>query len=357
MDAGMLAMRMARWWREEIAAMLPGLANDSAQAPAADLIVVARNGRLALWNAAEDVDEVGSDAGILQRVANWPGHGPPRVILRWPIEECLVRQLDIPRAARADAHRIAALDLERTTPFKIADVATAVVIEENPSDRTRLRLRQFVIKRRRLDPLLQELEAAGGKIVRVDGVEADGRTMISIDFLAQGRPETAKQPRSWVTPSLLTALAALLLVTSAAISIWRREAGLTELRAQTETARAEVARQRRATERSQADRSSTAALRALKAQAVPSVVVLDTVSGLLPDSAWLTEFRLSNGTLSLSGYGRPAAALPPLIENAPLFSSAQLTSPIVTDAARGRERFSLRARLADATRQPESEQP
>jgi general secretion pathway protein L len=356
MDAGMLAMRMARWWREEIAAMLPGLANDAAQAPAADLIVVARNGRLALWNAAQDVDEAGSDASILDRVANWPGHGTPRVILRWPIEECLVRQLDIPRAARADAHRIAALDLERTTPFKIADVATAVIIEENASDRTRLRLRQFVIKRRRLDPLLQELEAAGGKIVRVDGVEADGRT-ISIDFLAQGRPETAKQPQSWVTPSLLTALAALLLVTSAAISIWRREAVLTELRAQTETARAAVARQRRATERSQADRSSTAALRALKAQAVPSVVVLDTVSGLLPDSAWLTEFRLSNGTLSLSGYGRPAAALPPLIENALLFSSAQLTSPIVTDAARGRERFSLRARLADATRQPESEQP
>ena len=90
----------------------------------------------------------------------------------------------------------------------------------------------------------------------------------------------------------------------------------------------------------------TRAAAATQRAALPLVVdVLAELTARLPDDTWLTDLRLSDVHMQLSGYASSAATLVPIIENSPMFEGARLSGPVLPDSSMQRERFSIEADL------------
>jgi general secretion pathway protein L len=89
---------------------------------------------------------------------------------------------------------------------------------------------------------------------------------------------------------------------------------------------------------------SVGRLLALKAD-VSVLEVWDELSRILPDHTFLTESRMADGKLTVSGFSADAAKLVRIIDQSPLFSGAALTAAITPDANERKERFSLSFKL------------
>jgi len=75
--------------------------------------------------------------------------------------------------------------------------------------------------------------------------------------------------------------------------------------------------------------------------------ILRELTGLLPDSAYLSELTFRERTVEITGLAPSASQLLPVIEASPLFSGVEFSAPIVAQGA-GLERFRIRMRLEAA---------
>ncbi len=349
-DAGDVVRRGWSWWTGELRDLIPGLGVPSSAAADADLVVVVQDGRMAATLPAlpvtSEAHAAGIEAAIVEHVTRLARRGTPRVMIRVPVASCLERTLDLPRSARADAARIAALDLERSTPFRSQDIVSAHCVEDDGSSGRTVRIRQFVVKRARLAPVRNSLERAGARIIGADIQDAGGAVLpvnlLAADVAASGHG--ADRPGSRI--GLLAAALTVIVCAIPVIDVWRHEAALADLRRQTSALRDRLQDADAATARAGQDIGATVALAQFKSERPPVVSVLENISRKLPDSAWLTDFRMDKEAIDITGYGRPAASLAPAIEKSPLISTASLTAPIIADAEQQREQFSLRLKLA-----------
>jgi general secretion pathway protein L len=74
--------------------------------------------------------------------------------------------------------------------------------------------------------------------------------------------------------------------------------------------------------------------------------LLDALTRLAPDDAWLTELQITGSDIRLTGAASSATALLGLIEQSVSFRNAAFRSPVVQDSRLGRERFDLGAQIA-----------
>jgi len=75
--------------------------------------------------------------------------------------------------------------------------------------------------------------------------------------------------------------------------------------------------------------------------------ILRELTGLLPDTAYLSELTFRDRTVEITGLAPSASQLLPVIEGSPLFSGVEFSAPIVAQGA-GLERFRIRMRLEAA---------
>jgi general secretion pathway protein L len=75
--------------------------------------------------------------------------------------------------------------------------------------------------------------------------------------------------------------------------------------------------------------------------------VLRELTGLIPDSAYLSEFSYRDRTVEITGLAPSASQLLPVLESSPLFVGVEFSAPIVAQGA-GLERFKIRMRLEPA---------
>jgi general secretion pathway protein L len=69
--------------------------------------------------------------------------------------------------------------------------------------------------------------------------------------------------------------------------------------------------------------------------------IWDELSRVLPDHTFLTETRIADGRVTLSGFSADAARLVRIIDQSPLFSGATLAAAITPDATEHKDRFSI----------------
>jgi len=81
-----------------------------------------------------------------------------------------------------------------------------------------------------------------------------------------------------------------------------------------------------------------------------AVLALDALAKALPDNTWLTELRLSEGRLRMTGISQNVPALVPLIEAAPGFAEATFFAPTARLPGGQGDRFHLETRLVPLER-------
>jgi general secretion pathway protein L len=99
---------------------------------------------------------------------------------------------------------------------------------------------------------------------------------------------------------------------------------------------------------------TAAQLLALRA-APGAVEIWEELSRVLPDHTYLSDLRVADGSVSISGFSGDAAHLIRLLDQSVLFTGAHLTGAITPDKTEHKDRFSLAFRLRGA--QKPSERP
>ncbi|WFU18763.1 PilN domain-containing protein [Bradyrhizobium sp. CB3481] len=247
-----------------------------------------------------------------------------------------LRELSVPKAAIAALPKILEQDIVRRTPFQLSDIwhaATAVGEEAGGV----VPMCHWIIRRDRVEAALSELGLTSGDVDCLAVAGADGEALPVITFRTVRDEDPAWALRA-VRLLAAGALAAVLLGLTA--FEWRQASVADAL----ETALAEV---RQSAQNGRDGMDPAARLFAMKAE-TGVLAVWDELSRILPDHTFLTETRIADGTVTLSGFSADAAGLVRIIDQSPLFSGATLTSAITPDANERKDRFSLAFKLRGA---------
>lgn len=340
-----------RWWTRELMDFVPGRPRGSEARERKTLVVsLDPSGPRLADERVRSRSTTKANPATTQVADVWDtisslGKGRRRasVWLRLPYAACFVRRIELPEAARQDAARLLELDLERTTPFRQKDIYTAHYVDEGRSTRQTLHVCQLVVRREEVESAIATLRSTGAALAGVDCWNEDASSSLPVNFLPRAGSQTgALSPR---LNRLLLAAALVLTFSAASIAIERHEVALADLTKQTSSAREAAASARRASDDAKAAVNEIEAVRKLKASNTSAVEILDALTRLLPDTAWVSDFRLDGGTLDFSGEAESAAGLISVLENSDLFAQAAFTAPVTRDGRGGKESFSLRVHV------------
>jgi general secretion pathway protein L len=145
-------------------------------------------------------------------------------------------------------------------------------------------------------------------------------------------------------------VAAILAATGLAATFWRQNREAAELDAQIADMSARAAHVRQIADRASKESRLLFILHDTRRKSAPLTELWEEISRLTPDSAYLTDFHLSeskNGerSVELAGFAQSAVGLPLLFGQSGYFTEAALTAPITSDSQQKLESFSMRLQI------------
>ena len=340
-----------RWWKRELASMLPQRLRDAfgggrdaliVDAQPAEFVVCRRAGAFETVVARVPRDEF---AGRALRLAVPPAEGlaawlADPVILQMPAEDALTRALRLPRGARSNLDGILRHEVVRQSPIDAANIYYDWRVAGDDGEALDIALR--IIRREPVDECLALCRGAGIAVSAVefagDETPAGGGTF-PVD--AQAERRLRLQPR------LVPALIGLLLLLGAGLvagAYLRGAAVAADLDGRVEAARSRAMVVERLQRQLDAANRQAAFLNQQKRNPA-AVAVLATVARLLPDNAWLYEFELNGDEVRLHGFSAEAASLIALFDASPFFSDAQFRSPLMQGPIPALQRFDVSFKL------------
>lgn len=265
--------------------------------------------------------------------------------IRVPAAMCLRRKIDIPHTARQNIAGMLAIDLERSTPFRPADVLSGYDVADKPGQPGMLAVRSYVLKRRTVEPVADAIESLGIPVSHVEVLPETGGSPVrlgSAATLTRPRPERTRL----ALLNLVLAVAALGLAAVAGyLYIDRHEKALAALEQSNLSLKAKAQARKASAAKAEAELSSLASYAKLRAEYVSRATILEELTRILPDTAWVADLKIDGATLDITGQARSATALLPLIEASSYFVDATLSTSVTFDPREEKERFSIRARI------------
>lgn len=256
----------------------------------------------------------------------------------------------LPAAAEGDLRDAIALRMAELTPFSEDEVLFDLGIPSRHGPDT-VSVRAFVAPKHAVAAAAEELDRLG---IRIDGIIASETEEVT----GAGAPDFAPEipRRRAARGGLALALACLLLAGS---SIWLYRVAVDRQQQIRDTLRTAVAASLEKVRRANALDTEIAELTASllspfarRADQVSPLQLLDSISEILPDDAYLTGFRWNDGQVVMTGMAGDASALIRLLEGSPLLSEVRFSAPVARDARLDRDRFSVTARASAAGKRP-----
>lgn len=260
-----------------------------------------------------------------------------------------IRRFDIPTAAAATLPRLLIADIERKTPFRLGDVLYGHTVAKHPGDAGKLRVSLWILRR---DFVVNAAERAGLASSDIAVVRPVGGGEEAPLIRLDAKNERSHRFRN-LALSLCAATAAFAAIGVAA-TLWRQGALNDELDEKIQQMSARAARVRQIVDRATSESRLLSVLRAARRTGPQFVDLWEETARILPDDAYVTDFRLSETkpnerALDLVGFASSAVGLPARFNKSPLFGDAGLTAPITPDPREKREGFSLQAKLEQMT--------
>jgi general secretion pathway protein L len=354
------------WWASELLSVFPDSIKSVFSSDQSDLTLYHAGGRfrivrpnhVPLTDGPRDHLSLESDEALI-----WPiltelaeRRPPGRICILLPHSACLERTFSVPKAAFGDLDRIVRLELERATPFKAADVFSAHMAARSADHRSTLSVRHFIAKRETIAAIQSRIQNTGVDIVKINCLDKDGHTPLPINFLGEVAHAELRNPRM---SAALAALCLVLAASAVATAAFRSKIALAELETQAAEARTQWQQKQEVAKSSLAKHDEVRAVATLRAKYVPTVLILDELTRILPDDVHLSDFKIAQGAVVIGGFASETARLISILETSSLFTDAALAAPVTTDPTTDNERFSIRFRLksnpAPAPAPPEEE--
>lgn len=359
--------RFLTWWGSELRGLLPARDRHLTAGPEPDWIVTprkdgyelaataTRRGRKAsAQGAAGDSRLYASRQDLLDALSDLArARRGVALGVRLEPSACFPRRVELPSAGATHLPRLLALDLERNSPFPADTIRTAHIVEGASPDGKKLIVRQIIAKREGLDDLVADIEERGIAVTRVDCWDDSGTHGLPIDLLRE--PEQTDTGTTRRSPMVLAMTTAALGAAAVWVAIDRHETALAALRDETAALQRKAEASKAALTRSESEAASHAGVWRTQRDYVSKAHVLEELTRLLPDTAWVQELRIEGAQVDLSGLAASASPLVRTLERSSTFVDASMTSPVTFDQVEGKERFSLRARLRQAQNETNGE--
>ncbi|MGB3269420.1 MAG: PilN domain-containing protein, partial [Rhodanobacter sp.] len=273
-----------------------------------------------------------------------------RVALLLPAAQVLRRTLSLPLAARDNLHQVVGFEMDRQTPFGVAQVYYAVRELPATAPAGRCQVELVASARAGVDPLLARLRAQGIAVDAVDVAVADDRLGVNL-LPPEQRPRRA-HPRRRL--NLILAAGVLLLLLLVGLE-WRhnREAALATMQAEVAAMRGDAAQVASLRQQLQDNAGAAGFLARRKKDTVGMLELLRDATARLPQGTWLERFSVDNtGQIGMQGQSQQAAKLLDALKDSSVITDAGFQGSIQPDAATGKERFYLTARVRQAAAEP-----
>lgn len=257
-----------------------------------------------------------------------------------PSSKFLIRQLELPKQANEFLDGIIRAQIDRLTPWSASDAVYGwTPATEMPYER--LHLQVIATTRQVAAPYLQLAEKFGAEFISIATFVAGADEPILVKVLelrSQGSAEIRRLQRimSWLFLSV-GAVAAISMSFSIVLG--------GTLDSEQQKISRKIAERRAAVNVTQDDSRSPSVLRRRKNETPSSVMVLEALSRILPDHTSVTELRLENDKLQMTGVTQDAPSLVRLMEQSPHFSRATFFAPTTRSVGENAERFHMEVQL------------
>ncbi|HEY8682973.1 MAG TPA: PilN domain-containing protein, partial [Rhodanobacter sp.] len=266
-----------------------------------------------------------------------------RLALLLPVDAVLRRALALPLAARHNLLQVVAFEMDRQTPFSVAQVYYAARELPSSAGAGRFNAELVAVTRGTLDPLLARLRALGIAIDAVDLAVGDDR--LGINLLPVEQAPRHRRPRLRLNLALAAGCVLLLLL---ALGQWlhNRQTVLAQMQAQVDSMRGEAQQVASLRQQLQDNAGAAGFLARRKKNTIAMLSLLADITQRLPDSAWLERFSVDNtGQVGMQGQSKQAAMLLDALKDSHSITDASFQGSIQPDPATGKERFYLTAQL------------
>jgi general secretion pathway protein L len=359
--------RFLAWWLGELWACLPAPLRRRLGRGRRRLLILLRDDSTLVLEAGRGPDRILARAPVAR---DEPGRAPgpaqagladtaslrgpwSEILAVIPPERALCRRLQLPAAVAENLSESMGFEIDRLTPFTAAEVFYQARLISLDRRAGQLSAELWVVPRAVAQEGLQRVAALGFRPDRIGigmGVgegdwnpEAGARGFVDLPLAPGGKLD---RWLAWRLPAAAFGLAALLALAAFFLHLERKDRFLEAYGAQSARYRgaaAEAAKLRQ----SIASLAETQAAAAKHRREIPLFVdLLAEVTARLPDDTWLTELRLADGHVLVTGYAASAAALVSVMEDSPLFQNARLSGPVIPDASLKREQFSIDAEIS-----------
>ena len=345
-DAG---ARLLQWWRRELAQLIPvGLRR----------LIYGRDRRLVFAFVDDGLHVIPPNAGnaeqfetmddpsiqtsiqkSIRRYSTIWGRPPP-VVARLPRDQCFVRSLALPARTRNNLHDVLRLDIERATPFSHDEIYHDHVASPAAGNAAQIAVEHLIIKRSRIEEAVGQLEDLGLSPIAVDVFDRDPAVGLPVDFLAA---EAGKNNRSKLRIANKALVLAAVLVGGSVLAVTfdRQDRAIATLDNQIRVAKAEALAVRKSVDGIRASLMRADAIQKRKRETIGLTQILEQLTRVLPDSAWLADFRINGNKVQINGYARAAADLIQTLEQSSYFTDAAFGAPVTSDPQKGLERFNI----------------
>ena len=342
--------RGLRAWIAELADTLTDVI-DAVRPP---LAVVARRGETGEWSFAPEDPVSAQTHGIAVIRADDPVLWPESsrgwltgadIAIDLPPDWVFRRTLDpVPAKSAAFLDVFVRHQIDRVTPWREADTWHTVISTPLPSDPSKISVEILVVARSLLATVVPpSLEMRPHRLrLRVGGT--DTRPPASIDIpLARGRDARTRDVRRAVGGTV--AAIVLLLLAGFGGANWSQSLLETEMGALDAEISSREAFIASARARLARPVEALALPERLRAQTVPMVDVIETLSAVLPDQVYLSDLTFEADHLRITGTARDFPGLIPLIERSGRFAEVAFFAPTTRLPNQAGDRFFIEMRV------------
>lgn len=283
---------------------------------------------------------------VLARV----GKAPKRVLLRLAADDVVQRTIQIPEAARDLVDVILENQMERMVPWPLNEtrygyrIAGQSAVAPDQVDVLVVATRTSI-----MDSALHRARAVGLIPSGVDFLP-DLEAASAIELMSL-EPDTAKKmaSRLHTTLALSLALSASLGVLGA-YQAWDRNAQNKELETQIAGASSRMGDIKRLNDENAALREQRERLVKRKVDDPPAIILIEALSRVLPDSAFLEELEIHARETRIVGKSADPTGLITILEDTPEFEDVRFAAPTTRDEGEAVGTFSIVARAQSGTR-------
>jgi len=348
-DVPLLARRVAAWWLDQLRNMAPDWMRRALPGSLPRATLVARGGRWRVIPGEEEGRAFDLDLGVDDKlVADQilqaaPAFSLSRLTVLLPKSSVLCRRIAMPTMSDDVLRSAVELQIDRLSPFKAEAVRFGVRVVDRDRVEGTSNVDVAIAQLAPIELIERRLQALALTPAAVDVDNGDGVGM-GFDLRA---PTGGAAPRRAVLVNIGLAAAAILAWYLAGVS-WEaaREREIAGWKAR--IAELQPLAQRSVVLRQQLEGLTQPVAIARAHEPSLTLQVVGELTRLLPDSARLTELRLTRDVLELTGFADNAPELIAVVEASKLFKEVKFRSAVMRRPELNKDRFEMSLQLESA---------